>query len=99
MNFLRRLLGGKQREDKGAQAVPSHGMGEGERTVAVVVREFMIKNEDEFAKLGGKGLEALDLIRSIVNSGFSKESIWRALQHRDGRIRSLMEEFLRQFAK
>jgi hypothetical protein len=73
-------------------------IGKQQKTVATVMRDFLIRKEDEgeFSELG---LDIIDVLGSIVNSGFSNEQIQKGLHHRNPKIRSLTQEFLSEIEK
>jgi hypothetical protein len=57
--------------------------------VVLLIRDAVI------AFPGSQKLDFIDVIRNIYNSGFSQDSIRKALQHPNAAIRKQSEKFLR----
>lgn len=66
-----------------------------QKTVGTVFTAFTLKHEQEIKELDGMvGIEAIDVLRSIINSNFAQDKIQNGLQHRNFHIRKLTEQFL-----
>jgi hypothetical protein len=62
---------------------------------------FMAINEESLNydfKLGERA-QFLDVIREIINSGFSENSIRKGLEHHSPDIRMFVQKYLQEFAK
>jgi hypothetical protein len=78
----------------GAEAASEAGPAGGGKTIETVFREFIVGHEDEIQALPGtQSLEFIDLIRSLVNGGFTPADVQR-VQMMPGRMGDLGREFL-----
>jgi len=102
MSILKRLFGsGKEPHRTAAStATPANTPSpavhdDNDKTVGSVFAVFMLKHEQEIKELDAMvALEVIDTLRGIINSNFAKDKIQQGLQHRNYRVRNLVEQFL-----
>lgn len=74
------------------QREPARALAPEGRTIPTIVRETIVANQALFE--GPRGPMALDLVRELVNTGFSAASMQKAARFPDPEIRAVAMRFL-----
>jgi hypothetical protein len=69
---------------------------EASKTTVTVLSETLLEWQE---KLGGSGLQAIDQLRNIYNSGFAEATVQQALRDPDGNVRACVRDFLDRVAR